>query len=272
MTRFLVVPQWQGSPAARAMLLVDGAEAIAGDLPRSACTLVDVPLEAGEALETGVQRLSAVARIRSIVEEHLAPLTEHVVVVGGDCGVAVPAIAHAAAQHPALAVVWCDAHGDLNDAESSPSGAFSGMALRAVLGEGEGTLRLDGAIAADRVVLVGARDLDDPEEEAAERFGLRRLSADDLADPDALAAAVAATGADAVYVHVDLDVLDPAVLGGVSIPVPFGAEVPQLVAAIGRLRERVPLVGASIAGFAPASPAAAVDDLGAILRVIGALA
>lgn len=33
MVRFLVIPQWQGSPAARAMLLTDGAAAIAGDLP-----------------------------------------------------------------------------------------------------------------------------------------------------------------------------------------------------------------------------------------------
>ena len=31
MVRFLVVPQWQGSPAPRAMLLVDGASAIALD-------------------------------------------------------------------------------------------------------------------------------------------------------------------------------------------------------------------------------------------------
>ena len=42
--------------------------------------------------------------------------------------------------------------------------------------------------------------------------------------------------------------------------------------AIAAARARVPLVGASIAGFAPASPAAAVDDLGTILRVVGALA
>ena len=43
MTRFLIVPQWQGSPAARAMHLVDGAEAIAGDLPRARTVRVEVP-------------------------------------------------------------------------------------------------------------------------------------------------------------------------------------------------------------------------------------
>ena len=43
MTRFVVAPQWQGSPSARAMRLIDGAEAIAGDLPRSALTRIEVP-------------------------------------------------------------------------------------------------------------------------------------------------------------------------------------------------------------------------------------
>jgi len=34
----------------------------------------------------------------------------------------------------------------------------------------------------------------------------------------------------------------------------------------------VPLAGATIAGFAPRSPADAVDDLGALLRLVGAVA
>ena len=63
-----------------------------------------------------------------------------------------------------------------------------------------------------------------------------------------------------------------AAIGGVALPVPFGLSLEHLLAALGALRARVPLVGASIAGFAPASPAAAIDDLGTILRVVGALA
>ncbi|MGN6126684.1 MAG: arginase family protein, partial [Humibacter sp.] len=58
--RFLIVPQWQGSSSSRAMQLIDGATAIAGDLPASATTFVDVPMEAGESLGTGVHRLSSI--------------------------------------------------------------------------------------------------------------------------------------------------------------------------------------------------------------------
>ncbi len=271
MTRFIVVPQWQGSPSSRAMLLVDGAEAIAGDLPRASCTRVEVPLEAGEALGTRVQRLSALTRIQSLVAETLAPITEHAVVVGGDCAVAVPAIAHAAARIPNLAVLWCDAHGDLHDPDSSPSGAYAGMALRAVLGEVD-PLAPTAAVAPERVVLAGARDLDAAEEAYLQGSALTFLPASAFDDAEALADAVAATGAEAVYVHVDLDVLDPAAITGVGSPVPFGVETPALVGALGRLRERMPLVGASLSGFAPSTPHAAVGDLGAILRIIGALA
>jgi arginase len=253
------------------MLLIEGANTIAGDLPRSTTTHIEVPLEAGESLETGVLRASALQRVRALLAETLAAGTGHAVVIGGDCGVAVPAIEHALAQHPTLAVVWCDAHGDLNVPETSPSGAFGGMALRAVLGEGEPSLR-GAAVDASRAVLVGVRDLDRSEEEFVESAGIRVVFAEDLAAADSLADAVVATGADAVYVHIDLDVLDPAEISGVNMAAPFGARTVELAAAIRALRERVPLVGASIAGFAPTSADSAVDDLGAILRLVSAIA
>ena len=269
MTRFLVVPQWQGSPAARAMLLADGAEAIAGDLPRSACTRIDVPVEAGESLDTGIRRFSALTRVRDALIEALAASDENALVVGGDCSVAVSAIAHAATRHPGLAVVWFDAHGDLHSPDTSLSGAFAGMALRAVYTD---TAFGEAAVAPERVVLAGAREFDDAEWDAVTADGIHHVPVDDLGDHARVADIVEATGADAVYVHIDLDVLDPGMLSGVSQPVPFGASLEQLTGALRELRTRFQLVGGSISGFAPASPVAAIDDLGTILRVIGALA
>jgi arginase len=274
MARFVVVPQWQGSPSSRAMAHIDGTEAIAGDLPRSACTFVEVPLEAGEPLGTGVLRASALLRTRDALTEALDDVPAPAIVVGGDCSVSVAAIAHAATHGDGpLAVVWFDAHADLHTPGTSPSGAFSGMALRAVLGEGADGLALtDGAVPADRVVLAGVRMLDPEEDELLAASDLTSLTPSDLAEPQRLADAVAATGASRAYIHVDLDVLDPAAIAGVSSPEPFGVTPAALVAAIGAVRARLPLAGATIAGFAPQTPAAAVEDMGAILRVIGALA
>ena len=83
--------------------------------------------------------------------------------------------------------------------------------------------------------------------------------------------AVAATGATSVFIHIDLDVLDPADIAGVGEPVPFGVDAATLAAGIRAVTAEFALVGASIAGFSPSSPDAATDDLPTILRVIGAL-
>jgi len=255
------------------MQLIDGAQAIAGDLPRSSCTTIEVPLEAGESIGTGVHRFSTLRRTRGLVDLELSPRAEPVMLVGGDCGVAVGAVGHAARRHPDLAVVWFDAHPDLHTPDSSPSGAFSGMALRAILGSGaEGLTLTPGQVAADHVVLAGAREYDPAEETAVAELGLRAIDPTALGEHDALANAVAATGATSVYIHVDLDVLDPAAMSGVTASVPFGVSLTDLVASIARVRAALPLVGSSITGFAPSSPASAVDDLGTILRIVGALA
>ncbi|WP_295779433.1 arginase family protein [uncultured Microbacterium sp.] len=270
MTRFIVAPQWQGSSSSRAMQLIDGAEAIAGDLPRASTTVLQAPPEAGDAQGTRVQRMSALVRMRERIHEAVRAAAEPTVVVGGDCGVALGAVSAVAGDD--LAVVWLDAHADLNTPESTPSGAFHGMVLRAIAGDGDALLRLDPGIPPSRLVLAGTRALDAGEERFVRENDVRVLSPSDLADPDALADAVAATGATRVHVHVDLDVLDPAEITGVALPEPFGARTVEVVASIRRLRERMPLAGATLTEFSPSSPAAAVDDLGTILRVIGALA
>lgn len=271
MTRFVIAPQWQGSSSSRAMQLIDGAEAIAGDLPRAATTTLEAPPEAGDAQGTRVLRASALVRMRERIHDAVAAVHgEHAVTIGGDCGVALGAVSAVAGDD--LAVLWIDAHADLNTPESSPSGAFHGMVLRAIIGDGIDPLRLSPGIPPSRIVLAGTRAVDAEEQRFIDEHGIRVLPAAGLSDPESLADAVVATGAARVHVHVDLDVLDPAEIAGVALPEPFGARAADVAAAIRRLRARVPLAGATITEFSPSTPAAAVDDLGTILRLVGALA
>jgi arginase len=120
-------------------------------------------------------------------------------------------------------------------------------------------------------VLAGTRSTDEGEEEYIVSSGIARVGAEQLADPAALVAAVRATGASSVFVHIDLDVLDPADITGVGDPVPFGVDAATLAGDIRALAAEFTVVGASIAGFSPSSPDAATDDLPTILRLIGAL-
>lgn len=283
---YVVVPQWQGSGSSRAMQLVDGAESIRGDLPFASTRTVDVPLEAGDHQGSGVHRLSslllvkeralrtyaahpvgegAVASEGAVADESDAPTF---VTIGGDCGVELAAIEHVNGSAPAI--VWIDAHPDLNTPESSKSGAFTGMVLRTLLGDGPAGLVPAHPVAADHVILVGVRSADDEEDAYIQDAGIRSIGVIEFST-EAVLEAIAATGASSVYLHIDLDVLDPADFAGLGSPVPFGIAPASLAQTIRAVVAKYPLAGAGITEFAPASLEQAADDLPTILRLIGAI-
>ena len=268
---FVVVPQWQGSGSSRAMRLVDGAEAIRGDLPSAATRTVEIPLEAGDEQGTGVHRLSSVAMVRDRLAEALASIDGPVITIGGDCGVELASIARVVESRADVAVVWLDAHPDLNTPESSPSGAFTGMVLRTLLGEGPPQLVPATAVAPSKVVLAGARSYDDGEAQYIAAHHIASVDAQSIST-ETLVAAVEATGATSVYIHIDVDVIDPSEFAGVGSPEPFGVGASALVDSIKGLLSRFTLAGAGITEFAPSSAASAVDDLPTLLRLVGALA
>ncbi|MFB6611511.1 arginase family protein [Agromyces sp. NPDC056379] len=271
---FVVVPLWQGSVSSRAMSHADGADAILGDLPSFSTMVVEVPVEAGESLGTGVQRYSTLVRVRERTASTLSHVPDWALTIGGDCGASLASVGHASARaNGDLAVLWLDAHPDLNTPESSPSGGFGGMTLRAITGEGADGLALDPEtrVAPERIVLGGIRAIDDEERRFIAAHDVTTLTVEDLSDPSVVIAALEATGASQVFIHIDLDVLDPAALAGLSYPMPFGIGAAELVALVRAVAARFPIAGAAIAGFAPASPQAADDDLPTILRLVGAL-
>lgn len=276
MARFVVVPQWQGSGSDRAMRLATGAARIAEDLPRAATEHVEVPLEAGSALDTGVVRASSVLRVREALAATLGQGDGPAVTIGGDCGVELAAVEYAASLDSGLAVVWFDAHADLNVPEESPSGAFHGMVLRSILGDGPPAFASRSAVAPNRTVLAGVRSMDPGEEAFAAASGMAVLPGSE-ATADAIVDALRATGATSVYVHVDLDVLDPSSVTAVNHPEPFGLSVGDVLDAVKAVRAEFTLAGAGITEFAPADDGSgaddpdAGDDLTTILRLIGAL-
>jgi arginase len=266
---FVVVPQWQGSDSARAMRLVEGAEAIRGDLPSAATIAIPVPLEAGESQGSGIARFSSIQLVRDRLARALSTVDGVAITIGGDCGVELAAVSHVADQGD-LAVVWFDAHADLNTPESSESNAFGGMVLRTLLGDGAPGLVPAWPLDPARVVIVGARELDSPEESYVAAAGIR-LFEPEASTADAVVKAVADTGATRLYIHLDLDVFDPVEFAGLDSPVPFGLGVGAVIEIIRALTSKFDLVGAGIAQFAPASVAQATDDLPTILRIIAAM-
>jgi arginase len=145
------------------------------------------------------------------------------------------------------------------------------MVLRTLVGDGPSALVPSTPLDAARIVLAGARSFDAAETVFVAENGVRSIAAADVSGAT-LIEAVEATGATSVYIHVDLDVLDPSDIVGLGYPEPFGVRASTLVDSIKQLLERFPLAGAGITEFAPASPAEAVEDMPTILRLVGALA
>jgi arginase len=251
------------------MRLVDGAHAIAGDLPAASTVIVDVPLEAGEAQDSGVHRFTSLQLIRDRQARALAEVPGWALTIGGDCAVELASVAHVADSQD-VALIWFDAHPDLNTPESSPSGAFHGMIVRTLLGDGPAGLVPANPIAPERLVLVGTRAFDGAEDDYIAEAGIRVVDGEQI-DAAVLVAAVEATGASSVYIHVDLDVIDPPEFDGIGYPEPFGLAPANLVGLIRALKERFALAGAGITEFAPSSPERASDDMPTILRIVGAL-
>jgi arginase family enzyme len=175
-----------------------------------------------------------------------AGIPDRPLVLGGCCCSHVGVVEGLAARHGRIAVVWLDAHGDLNTPETSPSGNEWGMPLRMIID--------GGAVDAEDVALIGARNLDPPEEEFIAEAGVHREIAPALA------------GIGHVYVALDCDVLDPAELS-VWMPEPNGPTVDDVEATLRQVAAQSHVVGAGFTGLAP--DPASVPTLERFARALG---
>jgi arginase len=142
-----------------------------------------------------------------------------------------------------VGVIWFDAHGDLHTPDTSPTGFFDGFAFRLLLGEGWDELRRDfKVVPRARALLVGARDFDPTEPTDV----VRRAGPDDLDE------ALTDLDVDAVYVHVDLDVLDPSEGRANRWAVDGGLTAEELGLALDKIAARFDIAAAAFTAYDPA--------------------
>ena len=148
--------------------------------------------------------------------------------LGGDHSIAMGTLGGMAAAHGAGAVLWIDAHGDLNRPETSPTGNVHGMPLAAVLGvAGEAFAQVAYPTPSiTKAALLGVRSLDPGERSLIRELGLRVYTMKELDERGVQVCTAEALdylrGSPFVHVSLDLDAVDPMFAPGVGTPVRGG--------------------------------------------------
>jgi arginase len=183
-----------------------------------------------------------VAEVNSRLAQAVSTHPRPAIVLAGNCNSCLGTLS--ALDDPG--VVWFDAHGDFNTPETTVSGAFEGMSLAVATGHCHCEL-MRRPVPEENVVLAATRSLD-----PLEQVRLRQ-SKIELATLDALPSALSRLEprVKTIYLHLDLDVLDPAVSPGVNFSEPGGISPDQLYGAVKLVTATGKLAAAAIANFNP---------------------
>lgn len=185
------------------------------------------------------------------------------------CAVALATLPVVAANRPDVAVVWFDAHADINTPDDTTTGYLGGLALSGPLGWWD--TGLGAGVRDDQIVLVGTRDLDPAEQQHVDDGTITLVHA----GPDLPERLRSAVGGRPVYIHIDCDVLEPGIVP-TDYRIAAGLTLDDLHAAALVLAESE-LVGLEIAEFESscetagpaASPVALLDALRPLLTGTG---
>jgi arginase len=155
-----------------------------------------------------------------------------------------------------VGVVWLDAHADFNTPESSGSGFADGMGLAVVTGSSWDTLRetVPGfrIVPEENALLVGIRDVDAGEQERLDGSPLQVVAPGAEVEPalDALRGRV-----EDVYLHIDLDVLDPSEGQANHFAAPGGLTADAVEQVVSATTGRLNVRAAALTSYDPAADA-----------------
>jgi len=208
----------------------------------------------------GVRDIDAVVELNctlaAAVREALAA-GQFPLVLGGNCHTSLGALAGIG--QPRIATMWLDAHGDFNTPATSPSGFIDGMCLAIAAGRCHPDLmeRIGvPEIWGDRLVHAGGRDFDLQERQALLTVGAAVIPPEELQSrrlEETLLPEFAriAKDSDGLYVHVDLDVLDPRRCPANEFQPDGGLLINELLSAIRVGASLLTVRGAAITAYNP---------------------
>jgi arginase len=175
--------------------------------------------------------------------------------IGGGCDADIPSITYANAKTKGdMTLVYLDAHGDIHTPESSETKRFYGMPVRVAMGEGdEAIVNLNYSnLNKSQLVMLGVRDLDKAEKIYIPSRDISIFGVSDVEQNiEAVADIIRSKGSRNLYVHIDLDVLDPDEFPYTPLPVPEGMEIRTLMELLKVLDEEFCIKGMGLFEYKP---------------------
>lgn len=181
--------------------------------------------------------------------------------LGGECGLAVGALAGLRSNFKGTpGLVWLDAHGDFNTPETTQSGFVGGMPLAFACGRGPklpaSIERYRPLVKEENVIHFGSRDIDPLEAKAFDSSPIRvhpaaSLRKEGIERTAEQEAAYLADNTDWIICHLDVDVLDPAIIPAVSFPTKDGLSLQEVGTVIKRLLKTDKLKAFNLAAYEP---------------------
>src|SRR5918998_5896589 len=162
------------------------------------------------------------------------------ILTSSDCSICMTTFQAVVRHVPDVHVLWLDAHPDFNTPQTTPSQFLGGMCLSAACGVWDAGTPY-GTIDPSRVVMVGVRDVDAGEQPLLATRGVGRVER-----PSDVAPLLAGRR---VFVHLDMDVLDPSVLPGAAFPVPGGLSAEGLATLVRDVAAAAEVVGVEVTAF-----------------------
>ncbi len=148
------------------------------------------------------------------------------ITIGGDHSITVASALASAKAHENIGIIWFDAHTDYNTFDTTVTGNIHGLPLAAITGYKNNELRYfhDGKIIQpSKAVVVGARSIDDWEKDNIKYSGITVFTTEDIKEKGVEkvveeAFRIAGEKTKGIHISYDLDLLDPEVAPGVSVP------------------------------------------------------
>ena len=262
----LIYPQWQGGVVANWMPDIPandvsrgyflGAQLLQILAPESKQQTVEVPISLdikSHKEEKGISGYRAIIKqSKDALDLIRKENPDRIVTLGGECSVSVVPFTYLSEKYPDdVAVVWIDAHPDLNLPGDSYTG-YHAMALTACFGMGDKEIMdiLPAKLNPAKSIIVGLRTWDDTNasKERQEQIGVKSLlPACVIRNSTTVLDWLKTTGASKVVIHFDLDALDPAEIIAAVGTDPDGLKIETVVRVINDIAKEYDVVGLTIA-------------------------